>query len=159
MVVATLMIRTVNGRLSLRLPYWHVNRAAATATEISSGPKRLDCGWMSPDVWTTLLRNERATLVFFLYKCFWKNNSNVNSTNFISFLKKIIKVLISQFYKRNLVGNFMNMVKNVLFLIAKFHNHVFVWSKYGANNVEGCFFFKTLFLKISLWMIMTSATL
>ncbi len=107
-----------------------------------------------------LLRSERATLVFFLYKCFWKKNSNVNSINFISFLRKIIKVLISQFWKKILVGSFMNVVENVLFLIAKFHNHVFVWSKYGANNVEGCFFyFNTLFLKIALRMIMTSATL
>ncbi len=49
MVVATLMIRTVNRRLPLRLPYWHVNRAAAATVEISSGPKRLGCGWMPPD--------------------------------------------------------------------------------------------------------------
>ncbi|CAK9858183.1 unnamed protein product [Sphagnum jensenii] len=27
----------------------HVNRAAADATEISSGPKRLGCSWMPPD--------------------------------------------------------------------------------------------------------------
>jgi hypothetical protein len=110
------------------------------------------------------LRIERATLVFFLYKCLWKNNSNVNSTNFTVFLEKIIKVLISQFWKRNPVGSFMNMVKNVLLLVAKFQNHVFVWSKYGANNIEGClilflFSFFTLFLIFSLWMIMTSATL
>jgi hypothetical protein len=35
----------------------------------------------------------------------------------------------------------MNMVKNVLFLVAKFQNHVFVKSKYGANNIEGCLIF------------------
>jgi hypothetical protein len=49
MVVATLMICTVNERLPLWLPYWHVNRAATATAEISSGPKRLGCGWMSPD--------------------------------------------------------------------------------------------------------------
>jgi len=37
------------GRLPLRLPYWHVDRVAAAAAEISSGPKRLGCGWMPPD--------------------------------------------------------------------------------------------------------------
>ncbi len=50
MVVAMLMIRTINGRLPLRLPYWHVNRAAVATAEISSGPKWLGCGWMPPDV-------------------------------------------------------------------------------------------------------------
>ncbi len=49
MVVATLMIRIVNGRLPLRLPYWHVNWAATATAEISSGPKQLDCDWMPPD--------------------------------------------------------------------------------------------------------------
>ncbi len=49
MVVTTLMIHIVNGRLSLRLPYWHVNWAAVATAEISSGPKRLNCGWMPPD--------------------------------------------------------------------------------------------------------------
>jgi len=32
------MIHTINGQLPLRLPYWHVNRAAVAATEIPSGP-------------------------------------------------------------------------------------------------------------------------
>jgi hypothetical protein len=49
MVVATLMIRTVNERLPLRLPYWHVNWVAAAAAEISSRPKRLGYGWMPLD--------------------------------------------------------------------------------------------------------------
>jgi hypothetical protein len=51
MVVVALMIRTVNGQLLLRLPYWHVNRAtmAAAAAEISSGQKRLSYSWMPPD--------------------------------------------------------------------------------------------------------------
>jgi hypothetical protein len=39
----------VNEWLLLWLPYWHVNQAAAAAAEISSGPKRLGCGWMLLD--------------------------------------------------------------------------------------------------------------
>ncbi len=94
-----------------------------------------------------LFKSERTTLVVFLYKCFWKKNSNVNSTNFTAFLEKIIKVLISQFWKRNHVGNFMNMVKNVLFLVAKFQNHVFVWSKQYRRmlNFIYLFFFNLIF--------------
>ncbi|CAK9856317.1 unnamed protein product [Sphagnum jensenii] len=48
-ILARALKHCVNGRLPLRLPYWHVNRAAAAVAEISSVPKRLGCGWMPPD--------------------------------------------------------------------------------------------------------------
>ncbi len=50
-------------RLPLRLPYLHVNRAAVAAAETSSGPKRLGCGWMLPDAWTTLCRPMLSLLI------------------------------------------------------------------------------------------------
>jgi hypothetical protein len=59
-------------RLLLRLPYWHVNRAAVATAEISSGPKRLGCGWMPPDAWTTLM--QRICLVIIRIKS-WISNS------------------------------------------------------------------------------------
>jgi len=59
-------------QLPLRLPYWHVNRAAVATVEISSGPKRLSCSWMPSDAWTALM--QRICLAITRIKS-WISNS------------------------------------------------------------------------------------